>query len=385
LKVLLKIVGIFILLVGTFNARYIYSKKIKEFQKQFPNTKVIECTKNYQFSYPEFPLYSEYKTKRFPNHGLHADISILEIPNAVVSIHPYGFVFVNDVFIKETQLKDIDPFQGYSALQGPEIDLSKITKINGRVALINHLYAYTYSLFILDILTTLALLELQGIEYDYIWIPYNKQFMKEAFDIWGLDTSKIIPLEHGQVLSADVIILPTSISQNPEIISNSNYYPDFLLKYVRNKMLEGVDKMNIQMDFPEKIFMSRKDAGASRKIPNEDEVFALFEPLGYQRFEFAKFSMAEKIAVANHAKSIVTFMGSGSVNILFALPDIKFYEIHQEWVEASYFFIAKTFGFHYAYLNASKPNDLGTGMPWSKGRELPLDLVKEFIKNHPEL
>jgi hypothetical protein len=29
--------------------------------------------------------------------------------------------------------------------------------------------------------------------------------------------------------------------------------------------------------------------------------------------------------------------------------------------------------------------DLVSGMPWSQGRELPLDLVKEFIKNHPEL
>jgi hypothetical protein len=45
-------------------------------------------------------------------------------------------------------------------------------------------------------------------------------------------------------------------------------------------------------------------------------------------------------------------MGSGSTNILFASPDIKFYEIHQEWVEATFFFIAKTFGFHYDYLNA---------------------------------
>jgi hypothetical protein len=383
LKLIFKIVLLSFIGIFSVDARYIYPKTIKQFADNYPNTKVIECTKNYKFSYPEFPLYPEYKTKRFPNQGLHSDISILEIPDGVVFIHPYGFVFVNDCFIKETQLKDIDPFQGCQALQGPE--LPTFNKIKGRVAVVNHLYSYTYGIFILDVLGTLALLELQGIEYDYIWIPYNKSFIKEAFEIWGLDTSKIIPLEHGQVLQADMIILPTSISQNPELFTNVNYYPDFLLKYIKDKMLAGVAKMNIQIDFPEKIFMSRKDAAASRKIPNEDEVFALFEPLGYQRFEFSKFSMAEKIAVINHAKSIVTFMGSGSTNILFASEDIKFYEIHQEWVEATFFFIAKAFGFHYDCLNASRLNDLVTGMPWSKGRALPLNLVKEFIKNHPEL
>lgn len=382
----MKFLNIFLihsLIFINLESSFIYKKNIEQFIYQYPATKVIQCTHNYRFSYPEFPLYQTYKAKRFPNEGMHTDIFILEVPHGLAHIHPYGFVFINNIFIKETQLKDLDPFKEYEVIKVPE--LNNVKNVAGRVLVLNHLYSYNYGLFILDVLSSLALIEMHKVEYDYVWIPYNKEFIKEALDIWGIDSSKIIPLEHGQALQADTIIVPTNISQNPEVYSNANYYPDFLLKYVREKMLEGVQKKNIQMDFPEKIFISRKDASASRKIPNEDEVFALFEPLGYQRFEFSKFSMAEKIAVTHHAKSIVTFMGSGSTNILFASSDIKFYEIHQNWVEATFYFIAKSLGFHYDCMNDSTYLDLCTGMPWSQGRPLNIQVVKEFIKNHPEL
>jgi capsular polysaccharide biosynthesis protein len=186
-------------------------------------------------------------------------------------------------------------------------------------------------------------------------------------------------------LRADTIIIPTATSETVPTYSNTIYYTDFLLKYIREKMLAGVAKMNIQMIFPEKIFISRKDGGAARKIPNEDEVFALFEPLGYKRFELSKLSMAEKIAMMNHAKRIISFMGSGSTNVLFASPDVKFYEIFQSWIEPTFYFIAKALGFEYDCLDASTIDDLLQGNCGSFGRMLSLDLVQEFINNHPEL
>lgn len=379
-----KILMVMCLMGSIVHARFIYKKSIPDFVKAFPETKVIECTKNYGFSYQEFPLYKEHKEKYFPNEGFHSDISILEIPQALVKVHPEGYVFINDIFLEESQIKNIEPFKGKNILEHPGAE--NIIKIQGRVAVINHLYSWIYGLFIVDILTALALLEIQGVEYDYLWVPYGCSYQKEAFEIWGIDSSKIIPLHFGQSLQADTIIFPTSVTQNTQLVFNVNYYPDFLMKYVRNKMLAGVEKMNIQIDFPEKIFISRKDASNRRTIINEDEVFALFEPFGYKRFEFSKFSMAEKIAITNHAKSIINFMGSGSTNILFAQPGLRYYEIQQEFVEASFYYLAQIFGFiHFEILNASTMNDLVYGAPFMWGRELPLHLVQEFIKNHPEL
>ena len=365
------------------NCRNIYPKTIEEFKKIYPATKIIECTKDYPFSYPEFPLYREHKETRFPNQGYHADISILEIPHGIASIHTYNsasYVFVNDCFIKETQIKALEPFRG------KEAECNNFFKIEGRVAVINHIYSWIYGLFVPEILTQLALLELYEVAYDYVWIPCGISYQKEALEIWGIDPDKIIPMHNGQAIQADTIILPTSISQNQgAMVFHVNYIPDFLLKYVRKKMLDAVAKMNIQKEFPEKIFISRKDASHARKVPNEDEVFKLFEPLGYKQLEFSKLNMAEKIAVSNHAKSIINFMGSGSTNLLFASPDVKYYEIQQECVEASYFYMAKTLGLHYEVLNATTEHDLFHGPPFAPGRILPIELVKEFIKNHPEL
>lgn len=387
MQVFFRIIFILFLHVYSIECRNIYSKTIAEFKQLYPDTKVIECTKNYAFSYPEFPLYPQHKEQCFPNKGFHSDISIFEIPDGIVSVHSYNsavYVFVNDIFIQETQVKKLEPFQGKSYIQEPE--LKNIMKIDGRVAVLNHLYSWVYGLFVPEILTSLALLEMQGVEYDYLCIPQGLEYQKEALDIWGIDPDKIIPLWNGQVIQADTIILPTSISQNTgKMVFNVNYYPDFLVKYVREKMLSGVAKMNIQMDFPEKIFISRKDASHARKVPNEDEVFALFEPFGYKQLQFAKLNMAEKIAVSNHAKSIISFMGSGSTNIIYASPDVKFYEIQQEYVEASYFYVTKGLGFHYDVLNASTEHDLFHSPPFGPGRALPIELVKEFIKNHPEL
>lgn len=73
-------------------------------------------------------------------------------------------------------------------------------------------------------------------------------------------------------------------------------------------------------------------------------------------------------------------MGLGSTNILFASLDVRYYEIQQEFVEASYFYIAQTLG-----LNCETVHDLFYSPPFAQDRVLPIELVQEFIKNHPEL
>ncbi|MBI2345156.1 glycosyltransferase family 61 protein [Candidatus Dependentiae bacterium] len=372
-----------VLYVLNIESRIISYKTIPEFLKLYPNTNWIKCTENYAFDYPEFPLYPEYKEKYFPNKGFHSDISILESPDAIISIDSYGYIFINDIFLKEMQVKNFNPFKEKEIIYRPNFE--NFFKVKGRVAIINHLFSSIYGLFINDILMALALLEIQGIEYDYLWIPCQLAYQKEALDIWGIDKSKIIPLEHGQILSADMIILPTSVSQNQgKVFYNVNYMPDFLIKYVRKKMLEGVKKMEIKNKFPEKIFISRKDANNRRIIPNEDQVFELFVPLGYKRIEFAKLSMAEKIKATNEAKRIVNFLGSGSTNILFASKDLMYYEIQNQMVEATFYYMAHVLGMHYEIINASTVNDLNIPA-FLPGKYLPLEIIQNFIKNHSEL
>lgn len=169
--------------------RFVYPKKITEFIQQYPETKLTQCTKNYKFDYPEFPLYPEYKSNYFPNKGLYSDIFILEIPKGVVSIDAAhcssksGYTFVNDIFIKETGFRDLNPFKEVSCIERPDINIENVFFISGRVAVIDHMYSWIYGPFILDLLSRIALLEIFNIEYDYLLIPYNQQYAKEALEI----------------------------------------------------------------------------------------------------------------------------------------------------------------------------------------------------------
>jgi len=365
-------------IASSVDARRIYPKTIAEFVQEYPQTKWIKCTQNYAFDYAPFPLYQEHKDSHFPNKGYHRDISIIEVPNGVAHIDYGGHIFVNDIFVKETQIKTLEPFQGNSHIE--RADLGHVPKVNGRVALVTHLYPYNYGLFILEMLTVLALLEIQNIQYDYLWIPYGAEWIQEVLDIWGIDRSKIIPVYLDKAIQADTIILPTSVTQNDVMVFNVNYHPDFLIKYVREKMLEGFRKREVIMDLPEKIFISRKDA--RRFASNEDEIFALFEPLGYRRYELVNFTPIQKIALFVNAKKVISFMGSGCANIIFSHPDVYYLEIMHEFVEASYCFICQTMGVNYNCINSTTYDDLVYGKVWNEGRAISLEIFKDFISKH---
>lgn len=366
---------LFLAASSCLDARRIFPKTILEFVQEYPLTKHIQCTRNYAFSYEPFPLYQEYAHNYFPNKGYHTDISIIEVPNGIAYIDSGSHVFVNDTFIKETQVKLLEPFQGRDFIERD--DLASVFKVSGRVAVINHLYSYNYGLFILEMLTQLALLELYGVEFDYLWIPHGADWIQELLDIWGIDRAKIIPVYINHALQADTIILPTSVTQNDVLVFNTNYHPDFLIKYVREKILQGMKKREISIELPEKIFISRKDA--RRFAPNEDEIFALFEPLGYRRYELIYLTPTQKIALFMNAKKIISFMGSGSANIVFANPEAHYFEIMHEVVEASYCYICRTLGINYSCINATTFEDLLHGQVWNIGREIPLDLFKKYI------
>lgn len=360
-------------------ARRIYPKNIAEFMQLYPQTKLIQCTENKAFEYRPFPLYQEHSDTCFPSKGFHNDISIIEVPNGVAYIDKGRYVFVNDIFLKETQVKNIEPFGGSQYIQRD--DLESVQKVSGRVVVLNHVWVSMYFHWLADILGQLALLEINNIEYDYIWVPYHAKHMKETLDIWGIDPAKIIPLSLDQAITADTLIVPTSVGQNDVlIIDHVNYYPDFILKYVRDKILDGMKKRTPSKKFSSKVFISRKLA--TRAVPNEDEIFALFEPFGFERYELTLLSVEEQISLFHNAESIVAFMGSGSTSIMFCRPGTMYTEIIQSFVDATFCFVCDIFNLKYNCINASSYDDLINGNPCSLGRPLPLDIIEDYINTH---
>lgn len=360
-----------------------------EFMELNPEAKTLKSISNYSYNFKTYPLYSKYKNKLFPSNINFKDIYILSIPKGTANFCNYvlwsinGLICINNYFIKESQIKNLSPFQ--------EKKINKITieqplnhiNINGSIAICSHLYPDCYGHFILDVLCQLALLEISNIEYDYLCIPYNAKFMQEALNLWGIEKNKIIPLEFNVSITANTILFPTSVTQTKELTNNANYSIDFLIQYVRNKLLQGA--LNEKIDFAKtsKIFISRKDANNKRCIPNEDDIFHLFEKRGFKRFELTKLSLTEQILLFYNAKEIVSFVGSGSLNIIFSKPNTNYIEITQSMIDATFFFLSNIFNINYFPINATNISDLIHSHPGAPGRHIHLKLIDDFLKKYP--
>ena len=370
--------------VSTFlQASRIYQRSLSEFVKEFPQSSYLQCTNNYSFNHAPFPLYPE-DSKFFPSQGEHADIFLLEASKASVLFDVSGYVYINDSFIKETQIKNLSSFHKSNFVDRK--NPSRITKIPGRVAIVSHLYPYCYGHWIFDVLGQLALLEINNIEYDYLCIPYYTKFMQQSLDIWGIDRSKIVPIVYGATIQADSVIMATAISQDkPGVRVSCNYYHDFLLMYVRNKMIDGVNSLSEKSyNFPEKIFISRKGAKGKRSVLNEDEVFELFKPYGFVRYELEHLSVSQQILLFNNAKTVISFVGSGAANILFCKPGTNYVEITQKMVDATFFFVSDTCKLKYSFINDSTFVDNGGGI-WASPEPFPLHKIEKFLVEHPDL
>ena len=369
-----------LLLSNLIKTETIQQISLQDFLKIFPTSTALKCTNHYQFNLKPFPLGQTENNDLYPSSGMLADVFILKIPQSTFFIDSnHGYVFVNNRFIAETQIKQLNFFNGQSSCEVPDRQTQHY--INERAAIISHLYPYCYGHWILDILCQLALLEIRNIEYDYLITPYYAKYMKESLALWGIDQQKIVPLNQNTKMYAKTLIMPTAVTSTIPCITTANYTVDFLIKYVRNKLLNNMPN-NVPTS-SDKIFISRKDAGNKRSIPNEDEIFSLFETRGFTRYSLTSLSMVEQIALFHNAKEIVNFVGSGATNIIFADPGTKYIEITQSMIDPTFFFLTDIFNIEYYSIDASTQQDQSD--PWNPGRAIPLTLITEFLQQHPEL
>lgn len=73
---------------------------------------------------------------------------------------------------------------------------------------------------------------------------------------------------------------------------------------------------------PQKLFVSRKDA-SKRFLVNEDEIYAILEPMGYRYIRAGEMSFAEQVRAFRDASHIVGVFGASLTNIVFSPPGTK--------------------------------------------------------------
>jgi capsular polysaccharide biosynthesis protein len=308
----------------------------------YPAIQYQKCFDTVAFSCKEkFPL-----IPRLPHQGNFLETFILTLPNARIQTS-LGFILFENHFI-------------YELLWGGRLELlshvrqmqdHEVYKFSGRVAVIANVAGDTYAHWLDEVLGRLALLEMYNISYDWLYVCYEKPFMQETLQLWGVDPAKIIQVPCDSrtfSVQADEVIVPSTVIATDLGYKKhiGLYVHPYTAEYVRNKLLCAAKAQNRLVNFSKRVFISRKDA-PWRKMINEDQVFKIFEKYGFERYEPSKLSVVDQILLFENAEIVVATHGSALINTMFCKPGTHVIEIFQALIDSSFWYIAHLFNLEY--------------------------------------
>jgi capsular polysaccharide biosynthesis protein len=329
------------------------------------------CQDAITFNYEPLPVTDNHYLH--PYQGAFQKTFILNITNAKLFGFD-GWVFVDDKLIYDLMWQNVFLPKYFWEIAKQNLPSVKA----GRVAVIAQSgYPYYYH-WLVEVLGRLALLELHDIQYDFVYAPMHKSYMKEAMHLWGIAQGKIIEASDNVIIEADELIVPSLVSK---VYTNgcprlSHYTPEYIIRHIRNKLLTGANAQETNFQSCKKVFISRKDAG-SRKMLNEDEVFELFKAVGFEKYVLSDLSLVQQIKLFNNADIVVGALGSGMANVIFCNDTVQVIDIFQARRDTTIYYICQTLGLSYRCVKTTEFIDAQDGQ---YDTVVPLDVIQDFIK-----
>lgn len=149
-------------------------------------------------------------------------------------------------------------------------------------------------------------------QYDYILAPNCKAFHRFSFETLGIPEEKIIPLDHHSHYEVETL---STIPSGPVAL-----IPDEAIEYLQN--LFGAQP---EQNPTRRFYLSRND-GWRRRVTNEERIFSLLEPLGFEHIVIGKRTIREQAALFSQASHVVGSHGAGMTNLVFSSPQTKLME-----------------------------------------------------------
>lgn len=356
----------------TYSSWHCDVKPLAWFMQKHKEIKYKHCHNEIPFFYEKSPVTDDHWLH--PYEGFFNKTFILTIPHGQVFGFD-GWVMIDDATISELMWQNV--FTSKFIFQ--EAKKRPLIVKKGKIAVIAQSgYNYYYH-WLVEVLGRLALLEMHGIEYDYLYVPTRKPYMKELLELWGIDPAKIIEAYDDYLVTGDELIVPSLVAKVttsgcPRL---AHYMPTYLLLYIKEKLLRSinVDRFEKEEQFSKKVFISRKDSSI-RKMTNEDEVFALLEDQGFKRYTLSSMSNEKAIALFKNAEIIVGSSGSNLANIIFCDPNTMIIDIFQAKRDCTFNYIAQSLGLRYQCVKTMDFIDENDGQFDSA---IPLDIIKTLL------
>jgi len=346
-------------------------KPIKEIVQEDPSIQYQKCFDPVAFNYTEFPLSTN--PANHPNQGSFDETFIISIPNGTAQ-SKCGFAIINNCFISEMIWKK---FMHNLRLVQHQKDLPQ--HIAGRVVVITQPAYHNYFHWLTEVLCRLALLDMTNTEYDYVYTPYDRDYIKGTLDLWGIPPQKILtPKNDSAYIQADTLIVPSLVSNaKPSSVYFSCYVQPHLIEYVINKLLTAAKKIPFEHETSKRIFISRKDS-PQRKLLNEEDVFAIFKQHGFVRHELEEMPVAQQILLFHNAEIIVSPQGTGLANCMFCTPNTRIIELFQGLNDCTFWYLAQDL--HLNYTPVQTIDFAPTYLEgWSGHTSMPLDIIQQVI------
>lgn len=328
------------------------------------------------FPYCELPNEQPAKIK-------FAETFLLSIPYGRVSSEN-GFIIIGDRYMLHELVTVCRQFYFYINLILWN-NFEKVRKVPGRVLVLTKQHADCYGHWIIEVLGRLALAEIIGIDYDWIYVSQEKKYMRETLQEWGIPLDKIIEPKHEfSHIQADTLLVPSIPGFRAPIsgqyFNSKNqlclYCNPFVIEYLRNKFISKALEKN-KKKFVKRIFISRADGGNGRRVLNEEDVFNRFAQHGFEKYHLSQLSFLEQIALFNQAEIVAGVNGSGLTNIIFCNKNTQIVELFQGRADSSFYNIAQTLQLKYMPVK-TKPF---TGVWGHEDSLISLEIVDETIKN----
>lgn len=176
-----------------------------------------------------------------------------------------------------------------------------------------------YGHWLFDLVPKLHVLERCGLGPDkvdqYIVNHAGKRWQLDHLVSAGIDLGKVVAPRRGEHFALETALVPTARRRH-EII------PRWIVDYLRAK-----DAKDLARSATDRMLFCPRAGERFRKLTNEDDVFSLLEPLGFELFDPGQHSPSEQRRAFSEARAIVGPHGSAFANVVYGAPGAVYVEI----------------------------------------------------------
>lgn len=304
------------------------------------------------------------------------ELNIFSIEQGIFSLGREEVFTSDGNVLNEITSQKINPMSGVSSRK-----LRDVRYLKGRVLCLSLSgLENNYYHFSVEFLARWYMWKCSGLEFDWVDYPQQTSFQRQFIEILGIPKHKLIPFKEGEVIQADVLIVPQLIN-NWEFRDQNGY-----MHYMKRWLPSWTSNIYRELDFPRLdgklgIYISRQKA-RYRRVVNEDQVLSLLERFGVQSYCLEDMTVMQQLQLFSQARLIIAPHGAGLVNMVHCSHPFHILEIYPDgYHDSSYRVLSRVLDCDYHFMVAN-PHKTANVPANQEDMIVDLNLLEVWMEKH---